>query len=111
MRGTPFWLLSWRELYDNNVLNGSPQQQGQDEENLPKMIEFISKHLPSGAQVLLGTEASTKENFDRVIELQEPYRLLQEKEFDEVSGVVAPYLDQMYKRLTQEGSAEDDVDD
>ncbi|MGY3558450.1 hypothetical protein ACVWXP_001719 [Bradyrhizobium sp. USDA 4463] len=89
----------------------SPQQQGQDEVNLPKMIEFISKHLPTEAQVLLGAESSTKESFDRVLELKEPYRLLRENEFDEVRGIVAPYLDQMYKSLANNSPAEPDVED
>ena len=85
----------------------SPQQQGQDEVNLPKMIEYISKHLPVSSQVLLGIEASTEERFDHVIQLDEPYRLLRENEYDEVNGVVAFYLDQMYKNLTSSAAEED----
>jgi hypothetical protein len=77
----------------------SPQQQGQDEVNLPKMIEYVSKHLPKGSQVLLGIEGATSEQFDHVISLKTPYRLLHEEQYEEVNAVVTPYLDQMYKSL------------
>jgi predicted nucleic acid-binding Zn-ribbon protein len=77
----------------------SPQQQGQDEVNLPKMIEYVAKYLPEGSQVLLGIEAITAEEFDHVIELNDPYQLLREEEYEEVNALVEPYLNQMYASL------------
>jgi AAA domain-containing protein len=77
----------------------SPQQQGQDEVNLPKMIEYVSGNLPKNAQVLLGIESPTDKKFDRIIELDVPYQLLLEEHYEAVNAVVEPYLKQMYKEL------------
>lgn len=82
----------------------SPQQQGQDEINLPKIIEYVAKKLPEQAQVLLGVESATTERFDNVIELDDPYRILQEDEYEDVSATVEPYLTQMYASLFGEGA-------
>lgn len=88
------------------LIINSPQQQGQDEINLPKMIEYVAKKLPEGSQVLLGIETSTTEHFDRVIELDKPYRLLQEEEYEDVNAIVEPFLKQMYAMLFSEGPAD-----
>jgi DNA repair exonuclease SbcCD ATPase subunit len=82
----------------------SLQEKGQDEINLPKMIEYVSKQLPEGAQIVLGIEAATTEQFDHVIELDEPYSLLQAEQYEEVSTVVEPYLNQMYASLFSENT-------
>jgi hypothetical protein len=34
----------------------APNQQGQDNINLPRVLKYIAENLPSGAQVILGTE-------------------------------------------------------
>ncbi|OYU87323.1 MAG: hypothetical protein CFE29_25285 [Bradyrhizobiaceae bacterium PARB1] len=85
--------------YSVPLVIDSPQQQGQDVENLPRMIRYIAKDMPSGAQVILGVETPTSEKFDQVIELSEPYRLLETKAFAEVDSVVLPYLDKMHLSL------------
>jgi hypothetical protein len=82
----------------------SPQQQGQDETNLLKIVEYVAKRLPEGSQILLGTEKMATEQFDHVIELDHPYRLLEEAEYDEVNAIIEPYLVQMYASLFSKGS-------
>jgi hypothetical protein len=68
----------------------SPQQQGQDKANLPRMMTFVSSNLPLGAQVILGAETMTKEPFEHVVRLDSQYKLLREKEFEGVRDVIDP---------------------
>lgn len=82
----------------------SPQQLGQDEKNLPKMIEYVAKFLPENSQVILGIEGSTEEKFDHIIELTSAYKLLQEDQYEQVNGIIQPFLDQMYARIFSEDS-------
>lgn len=81
------------------VVIDSPQQQGQDAGNLPIMISYIAKELPSNMQVILAVEAPTPCPFDKVIELDEPYRMLRSEDFKSVHAVVQPFLDSMYAEL------------
>lgn len=77
----------------------SPNQQGQDDINLPKVLKFIANDLPSGVQIIVGTEMETDHVFDRKIQCEEPYRFLEEDEFLHVSGIVEPMAKRMYDEL------------
>jgi hypothetical protein len=81
------------------VVIDSPQQQGQDATNLPIMIEYISKELPSDLQVILSIESPTEYPFDKIIELDESYHLLRSEDFNSVYAFVRPFLDSMYAEL------------
>ncbi|PRX10005.1 UNVERIFIED_ORG: hypothetical protein BCL66_105191 [Martelella mediterranea] len=81
------------------VVIDSPQQQGQDATNLPIMIRYISEVLPSDMQVILGVETHTDFPFDKVIKLDEPYRLLRSEAFQGVNSKVRPFIDAMYAEL------------
>jgi hypothetical protein len=85
--------------YSIPLVIDSPQQLGQDEENLPRMIKYIARDLPESAQVILGIETSTAESFDQVIELDQPYHLLKSEEFDQINSLLQPYIDSMYSVL------------
>jgi hypothetical protein len=85
--------------YSIPLVIDSPQQLGQDEENLPRMINYIANKMPDDAQVILGIETPTEESFEQIIELDEPYHLLNEKDFEEVDSFVRPYVDAMYSAL------------
>lgn len=74
----------------------SPNQQGQDHINLPKVISFLSGKLPRGAQFILGSEIDTDILFDRKIELTEQYKLLSESDFDEAEVTLGPLVSAMY---------------
>lgn len=63
-----------------------PNQQGQDSQNLPRIIEFLSSRLPSNAQVIVTFEGDVPNKFDHRIELTQPHKLLQEDEFADVFG-------------------------
>lgn len=74
----------------------SPNQQGQDHINLPKVISFLSGKLPREAQLILGSEIDTDHLFDRRIELTEQYKLLSESDFDEAEATLGPLVSAMY---------------
>ncbi|RWX59519.1 hypothetical protein EN780_34270 [Mesorhizobium sp. M4B.F.Ca.ET.089.01.1.1] len=83
----------------------APQQQGQDATNLPKIIQFIANDLPKDAQIVLGIETKTEEHFDNVIELNDPYHLLQPDEYEPVQQLIDPFLKSMYAALFAENQA------
>lgn len=74
----------------------SPNQQGQDYINLPKVISFLSDKLPQEAQLILGSEIDTDQSFDQKIELTEQYKLLSESDFDEAEATIGPLVAAMY---------------
>lgn len=74
----------------------SPNQQGQDDINLPKIIQFICEKLPQQAQLILGSEIDTEHPFDQKIVLSDQYRLLGETSFDEVEAALGPMTTLMY---------------
>jgi hypothetical protein len=81
----------------------SPNQQGQDNVNLPKVIQFLSEKLPQNAQLILGSEIDTDKPFDRKIELDAPYKMLDENCFDESDSVLTPLMKSMYLALRDAG--------
>lgn len=74
----------------------SPNQQGQDDINLPRVLKFIANNLPATAQIIVGTEMETDLIFDNKIECDQPYNFLQNNEFAEVGKVVEPLAKTMY---------------
>ncbi|PHM20487.1 MAG: hypothetical protein CK604_06060 [Curvibacter sp. PD_MW3] len=74
----------------------SPNQQGQDDINLPKIIQFICERLPQRAQLILGSEIDTEHDFDQKHELSDQYRLLNSASFDDVEKVLGPMATLMY---------------
>jgi hypothetical protein len=74
----------------------SPNQQGQDDINLPKVLQFLANDLPVGAQVIVSTEMEADNKFAQTIELTDPYKLLREDEFPEVASSIEPMLSAMY---------------
>jgi len=81
------------------IVIDSPNQQGQDNINLPKVIKFISEKLPAGAQLILGSEIDTEHAFDKRILLDAPYKLLDEQFFEEADAELSPLETLMYLGL------------
>lgn len=77
----------------------SPNQQGQDNIKLPKVIKFISEKLPASAQLILRSEIDTEHPFDKKIVLDSPYKLLAEQFFDEADAELEPLETLMYLGL------------
>lgn len=78
------------------IVIDSPNQQGQDDINLPKIIQFICEQLPKQAQLILGSEMDADHAFDQKFELSDQYRLLNEASFDEVDTALGPLVTLMY---------------
>lgn len=76
----------------------SPNQQGQDKVNLPKVLEFIA-NLPNDDQIIVGSEIPTDSKFDSIITLDSPYSLLNKSEFNEISGIIDPLVKAMYNKV------------
>ena len=74
----------------------SPNQQGQDDINLPKVINFLSEKLPKNCQLILGSEIDTEHQFDKKIELDAPYKLLAEDVYQEAEAHLGPLVSVMY---------------
>lgn len=82
--------------YDVPVVIDSPNQQAQDDFNLPAVLSFIAKDLPAGMQLIVGLENPTDLTFDREITLTEKYSMLTEKEWEPTDKLVEPLLKKMY---------------
>jgi hypothetical protein len=77
----------------------APQQQGQDDINLPAVVRYIANDLPTDAQIIVGIEKDLEEPFDKKILLDKPYRLLEEAQYSDVRDYVEPLVAEMYAAL------------
>ena len=77
----------------------SPNQQGQDDINLPKVIEFVSSMLPKNTQLIFGSEIDTEFVFDKKIVLDSPYNLLGREHFVQAAEKIDPMAKKMYEAL------------
>lgn len=83
--------------YDVPVVIDSPNQQAQDDFNLPAVLKFIAKDLPSGMQLIVGLETPTDFAFDHQVTLTEKYRMLNEDEWETTENLMEPLLRKMYQ--------------
>lgn len=83
------------------IVIDSPNQQAQDDINMPNVLKFIAISLPNEMQLIVGSETDTDHIFDNKIELSVPYGLLKEGEFEEVNSTVEPLLRKMYEDITK----------
>jgi len=81
------------------IVIDSPNQQAQDDINMPKVLKFIAHSLPGEMQLIMGSETDTDYIFDNKIELNEPYSVLKEDAFEEVNATLEPLLMKMYEDL------------
>lgn len=82
--------------YDVPVVIDSPNQQAQDDLNLPAVLSFISKNLPTGLQLIVGLETPMNFPFDREVTLTEKYGMLMEREWETTLALMTPLLKKMY---------------
>lgn len=81
------------------IVIDSPNQQAQDDINMPKVLKFIANNLPTEMQLIVGSEIDTEYIFENKIELKVPYGLLEEREFEEVNSILEPLLRIMYEGI------------
>lgn len=81
------------------IVIDSPNQQGQDEYNLPLVLEYVATKLPDNNQIIIGSEIETEHDFDNKIEFQKPYQLLDEEEYEKQNSHFSPFVNAMMKEL------------
>lgn len=97
-----YYAAIWRTVqgktgtYDVPVVIDSPNQQAQDDLNLPAVLSFIAKDLPTGMQLIVGLETPTNLSFDREVTLTEKYGMLIERDWEATMALVNPLLKKMY---------------
>jgi hypothetical protein len=87
--------------YSVPLVVDAPQQQGQDEINLPAVVRYIANQLPTDAQTIVGIEKDLQEPFDNKIVLERPYQLLEPSQYTLIKDSVAPLVVKMYAALAQ----------
>jgi hypothetical protein len=85
--------------YDIPVVIDSPNQQAQDDINLPAVLQFIAKELPEDMQLIVGLETPTDFPFDREIHLDVKYSMLREDYWGEAERIIEPLLKKMYATM------------
>jgi hypothetical protein len=89
--------------YDIPVVIDSPNQQAQDDINLPAVLQFIARDLPAGMQLIVGLETATDYPFDMEVHLTEKFAMLTQEAWEPARALMEPLLEQMYaKVLSQE---------
>lgn len=93
--------------YNIPIVIDSPNQQGQDDVNLPAVIKFIATDLPKNVQIIVGLESTSDLSFDKKLELKKQYSLLQEEEWSEVESIIEPMLQAMHSSITRDDHGND----
>lgn len=97
-----YYAAIWRTVqgkwgtYDVPVVIDSPNQQAQDDFNLPAVLSFIAKDLPTGMQLIVGLETPTDFSFDHQEILTDKYGMLTKSDWEPTQELVAPLLKKMY---------------
>ncbi|MGP2832040.1 hypothetical protein ACTVKO_01850 [Serratia nevei] len=98
-----YYAAIWRTVqgkmgtYDVPVVIDSPNQQAQDDFNLPAVLKFIAKDLPAGMQLIVGLETPTDFLFDHQVTLTEKYGMLNKQEWESTEKLMEPLLSKMYQ--------------
>lgn len=85
--------------YDIPVVIDSPNQQAQDDINLPAVLQFIAEDLPENLQLIVGLETATEFSFDKEHRFEQKYSLLNKEHWGYVEKVVEPLLEKMYATI------------
>ncbi|MCD1125205.1 hypothetical protein LPW36_04045 [Jinshanibacter sp. LJY008] len=83
--------------YDIPIVIDSPNQQAQDDINLPAVLKFIAKELPIDIQLIVGLETPTDFPFDKELCLDIKYSMLREEYWAEAESIIEPLLKKMYE--------------
>lgn len=81
------------------IVLDSPNQQDQDESNLPRILKFIRSKQPEPSQLILAVVDDLDVDFGgAVIEFDEKYGVLKENQFGKSADRIRPMIDQMIER-------------
>ncbi|MBP9022867.1 MAG: hypothetical protein KBH06_06660 [Spirochaetes bacterium] len=74
------------------IVIDSPNQQAQDDVNMPIVLNFISNELPKEMQIIVSSETDTENKFDKKIYFDKPYGLLEEQQYNKVQNLLDPLI-------------------
>lgn len=83
------------------IIIDSPNQQAQDDINMPKVLSFIANDLPDNMQVIVGSEEDVDLSFEKRFLFKIPYALLEEDQYQGVEAELEPLLKAMYDKLNE----------
>jgi len=73
------------------IVIDSPNQQDQDDQNVPRIMDFVLNKKPESSQLVLGTVELHGARYDGyLVELNDKYSLLSKKEYEEVDSIISP---------------------
>lgn len=76
----------------------SPNQQDQDVEHIDKIMKFIHENQPEDSQMILGVAETYGVDFEcKIINLTEPYKMLQADEYESVYSELKDKIFEMWK--------------
>lgn len=90
--------------FANPIVVDSPNQQGQDGDNLPLVLNYVSNKLPRVGQVIVGSELPIHHPFDHTITLDAPYQVLRDEEYDAATEGIGALIRTMYAALEDDRS-------
>lgn len=83
------------------IVIDSPNQQDQDDQNVPRIMNFVLNKKPESSQLILGTVELHGAKYDGyLIELPDKYSLLSKKEYEEVDSIISPLFNTVLDDIT-----------
>jgi hypothetical protein len=81
------------------IVIDSLNQQDQDEVNLPAVIKFIADKVPPSMQLIVCLTKHPDAHFNKIIHLQDQYRLLTDSQFQQVDSEIGSCYGRMNEAL------------
>jgi hypothetical protein len=80
------------------IIIDEPDQQGQDDINMPNMLNFIYNNKPENTQLILGLQDTMEIEFEgSVIEIKDKFSILTEEDFEDVKDEISPLINMVLK--------------
>ncbi|RQS57429.1 hypothetical protein DID96_36595 [Burkholderia sp. Bp8963] len=105
-----YYAAIWRTVqgetgtYDLPIVIDSPNQQAQDDINLPAVLQFIAEDLPADVQLIVGLETPTDYTFDRELHLEHKFAMLRDNEWEAAQQMMEPLLEKMYSTMLSQST-------
>lgn len=96
-----YYAALWKVCMQNNsgtsipIVIDSPNQQDQDDVNLPVVLEFIAESLPTSAQLIVCVTKPSPAPLDKTIIFDKKYSLLAGEDYNEVEAEIG----QLYREM------------
>lgn len=84
------------------IIIDEPDQQGQDDTNMPNVLNFITNHIPKNAQLILGLQSTENIDFDgSIIEIKDGSSMLKEADYKSVQLEITPFINNILKNRNE----------